>query len=118
LFLSDSEKRCNGCFLVSLYTISYYQAPERLLPDAFCSLIPSEFTWGPLRISDKAFKNILASHHVFAPFVDVVQAYGSKIKENHHNWNGCRGNFSKKTAHHQGRYIYGKFKLLSNDSNI
>lgn len=77
--------------------------------EAFGSLIPSEFTWGPLRISEEAFKIILESHRVFAPFLDVVQAFGTKIEENHHKWGGCRGTMSNKAAHQPSRCVYGEF---------
>ena len=72
------------------------------------SLIPQQTSWGPLRISSRAFRLILASHHVFVPFLDFVQAYGSKRHADQHNWSGARWKVSHRQVDENSRQVHGK----------
>ena len=81
------------------------------------SIIPSEFTWGPLCISEEAFRMILVSHRVFVPFTDILQGYGRRIQENFYNWDGCRGKMSGNSAS-EGHRIYGELYKSSRHSEF
>jgi hypothetical protein len=50
---------------------------------------------------------ILASHHVFVSFADILQGYGRRIRENYYDWYGYRGKTSRNSAS-EGHRIYGK----------
>lgn len=76
------------------------------------SLIPQQTSWGPLQVSSYALRLILASHYVFVPFLDVVQAYGSKRHADEHIWSGARWKVSQRSVDGDDRQIYGK--ALSN----
>jgi len=53
--------------------------------------------------------DMLESHRVFAPFLDVVQAYGSKTEENYHDWSGCRGSSPEEVGNPSSCHIYGMY---------
>lgn len=76
--------------------------------EEFLSIVPSEFTWGSLCITEKAFKMILATHHVFVPFTDILQGYGRRTQEHFYNWDGCCGKMSGRRAS-EGHGIYGEY---------
>ena len=78
------------------------------------SLIFQQSSWGRFCVSLSAFKILLASHHIFVPFLDFVQAYGFKTHEDTHNWSGYRSKTSR-AADPQGSDIHGKY--ISSISN-
>lgn len=68
------------------------------------------FSWGQLQISREAFQRILACHHVFAPFLHVVNEFGSKI----------RHEFSKSNTFHVCNHMNTcpTFKFKSNGNAL
>lgn len=44
-------------------------------------MIPQQHSWGRFRISQEDLERILSSHQVFAPFLNVLGGFGSKVKE-------------------------------------
>lgn len=44
----------------------------------FCRLIPQTYSWGEFTISGEALKKLFTSLNVFAEFLDLVHAFGSK----------------------------------------
>ena len=43
-------------------------------------MIPQQFSWGQLSITQEACEDILLRHHVFTSFLDVIHSFGCKLK--------------------------------------
>jgi len=71
-------------------------------------LISQQISWGSLRVSSHALRLILASHHVFIPFLDFVQAYGSKRHADQHSWSEARWKVSQRSVDENNRQVHGK----------
>ena len=71
------------------------------------SFLQQNFTWDRFRLSEFTLERIVTAHHVFLPFYDLIQAYGVKMHENHHNWTGHRSYISKEPAVKNEEFRYG-----------
>ena len=76
------------------------------------SFLSQKSSWRQFCITSHTFKILLASHRVFVPFLDFVQAYGVKRDEDSYKWRGCRWNFSPKPSSTGDPEIYGKNFIL------
>jgi hypothetical protein len=47
----------------------------------FNSLLPQKFSWGQLQITKEGFQQLLGHEHVFSPFLNIVNEFGSKIRD-------------------------------------
>jgi hypothetical protein len=59
------------------------------------SLIPQRFSWGQLQITKEAFETLFTRHRIFSAFLNVVQEFGSRVRD------GCpkRHLFSSRPDH-------------------
>ncbi|CAF9914376.1 MAG: hypothetical protein HETSPECPRED_001965 [Heterodermia speciosa] len=62
-------------------------------------VIRQEHSWSPLTISLPALESILRTHRVFPQFYNVLQSYGIKEHEDHHDWTGFCYNIEENPAY-------------------
>jgi hypothetical protein len=106
------EPRRKGNNLVS--EDKYFWLPLQKL--SFISLLLQEFSWSNLRITHQTFQKIISHHSIFAPFLDVVLAYGSRTQEDEKCWDGCHSRVCEEEQEVEHSQRFGKASYLASES--